>query len=101
MRPALAGNDEPRDGCRTQPVPADDWRSGVTRANRENQVGQCYGRRYDVAMKLPSPLVATQAIQTALTAIVHPGDEVIVLEPKYEAEPVILVEWRCRARLGS
>jgi methionine aminotransferase len=54
------------------------------------KVEQCYRRAYDVANEITVTAGATQAIQTALTAIVHPGDEVIVLEPVYDSyEPVI------------
>ena len=54
------------------------------------KVQECYGRAYGVANEITVTAGATQAIQTALTAIVHPGDEVIVLEPVYDSyEPVI------------
>ena len=49
-----------------------------------------YGRHYDAAHEITITAGATQAIQTALTAIVHPGDEVIIFEPVYDSyEPVI------------
>lgn len=49
-----------------------------------------YGRDYDVAGEVTVTAGATQAIQTALTAIVRPGDEVIIFEPVYDSyEPVI------------
>ncbi len=49
-----------------------------------------YGREYDVATEITVTSGATQAIQTALTAIVHPGDEVIIFEPVYDSyAPVI------------
>jgi methionine aminotransferase len=35
--------------------------------------------------KSPSPPGATQAIITAILAMVHPGDEVIVLDPCYDS----------------
>ncbi len=54
------------------------------------KVHDCYGRQYDVANEITVTAGATQAIQTALTALVHPGDEVIILEPVYDSyEPVI------------
>ncbi|HZF82462.1 MAG TPA: aminotransferase class I/II-fold pyridoxal phosphate-dependent enzyme, partial [Burkholderiaceae bacterium] len=40
-----------------------------------------YGRRYDPATEVTVTAGATQAIITAILAIVRPGDEVIVLEP--------------------
>jgi len=44
-----------------------------------------YGHRYDAAAEITVTAGATQAIFTALLAIVHPGDEVIVLEPCYDS----------------
>ena len=42
-------------------------------------------RRYDADSEITITAGATQAIFTALLAIVHPGDEVIVLEPCYDS----------------
>ncbi len=44
-----------------------------------------YGRRYDPGSEITVTAGATQAILTAILAIVHPGDEVIVLEPCYDS----------------
>jgi len=44
-----------------------------------------YGRRYDPVREITVTAGATQAILTAILAIVHPGDEVIVLEPCYDS----------------
>ena len=44
-----------------------------------------YGRRYDPVTEITITAGATQAILTAILAIVHPGDEVIVLEPCYDS----------------
>ncbi|WPB59278.1 pyridoxal phosphate-dependent aminotransferase [Xylophilus sp. GOD-11R] len=44
-----------------------------------------HGRRYDPAMEITITAGATQAILTALLAVVQPGDEVIVLEPCYDS----------------
>ena len=44
-----------------------------------------YGRRYDPVTEITVTAGATQAILTAILAIVHPGDEVIVLEPCYDS----------------
>jgi methionine aminotransferase len=44
-----------------------------------------YGHRYDPASEVTVTAGATQAIITAILAIVHPGDEVIVLEPCYDS----------------
>jgi methionine aminotransferase len=44
-----------------------------------------YGRRYDPGTEITITAGATQAILTAILACVHPGDEVIVLEPCYDS----------------
>ena len=44
-----------------------------------------YGLRCDPATEITVTAGATQAILTALLAVVHPGDEVIVLEPCYDS----------------
>jgi methionine aminotransferase len=44
-----------------------------------------YGRRYDPVGEITVTAGATQAIFTAILACVHPGDEVIVLEPCYDS----------------
>lgn len=46
---------------------------------------QLHGRRYDAASEITITAGATQAIITAILAVVHPGDEVIVLEPCYDS----------------
>lgn len=54
------------------------------------KVHAVYGCAYDVAHEITVTAGATQAIHTALTAIVHPGDEVIIFEPTYDSyEPSI------------
>jgi methionine aminotransferase len=44
-----------------------------------------YGARYDPGSEVTITAGATQAILTAILACVHPGDEVIVLEPCYDS----------------
>ena len=44
-----------------------------------------YGLSYDATSEITITAGATQAIFTALLAIIHPGDEVIVLEPCYDS----------------
>ncbi|HEX6363147.1 MAG TPA: aminotransferase class I/II-fold pyridoxal phosphate-dependent enzyme, partial [Albitalea sp.] len=44
-----------------------------------------YGRRYDPGTEVTITAGATQAILTAILACVHPGDEVVVLEPCYDS----------------
>jgi methionine aminotransferase len=49
------------------------------------KVEAMYGRRYDPASEVTVTAGATQAIITAILAVVRPGDEVIVLEPCYDS----------------
>ena len=44
-----------------------------------------YGPAYDPVSEITITAGATQAILTAILAVVHPGDEVIVLEPCYDS----------------
>jgi methionine aminotransferase len=44
-----------------------------------------YGARYDAETEITVTAGATQAILTAVLCCVHPGDEVIVLEPCYDS----------------
>ncbi|MCZ8294966.1 MAG: pyridoxal phosphate-dependent aminotransferase [Hylemonella sp.] len=44
-----------------------------------------YGHTYDANTEITITAGATQAILTIILAIVHPGDEVIVLEPCYDS----------------
>jgi methionine aminotransferase len=54
------------------------------------KVEALYGRAYDVAEEITVTAGATQAIHTALTAVVGPGDEVLIFEPVYDSyEPSI------------
>ena len=55
-----------------------------------NKVATLYGHRYDTNTEITVTAGATQAIITSILATVHPGDEVIVLEPCYDSyEPSI------------
>lgn len=44
-----------------------------------------YGRSYDPATEVTVTAGATQAILSAILCCVHPGDEVIVIEPAYDS----------------
>lgn len=46
---------------------------------------QLHGRSYNPNSEITVTAGATQAILTAVLAVVHPGDEVIVLEPCYDS----------------
>jgi len=51
-----------------------------------------YGHRYDAGSEITITAGATQAILSAILAVVHPGDEVIVLDPCYDSyEPNIVM----------
>jgi methionine aminotransferase len=49
------------------------------------KVEALYGARYDVADEITVTAGATQALFTAIAALVHPGDEVIVFTPVYDS----------------
>jgi methionine transaminase len=49
------------------------------------KIESLYGARYDAGSEITITAGATQAILTAILACVHPGDEVIVLEPCYDS----------------
>jgi methionine aminotransferase len=50
-----------------------------------SKIEALYGHSYDPAAEITITAGATQAIITAVLAIVRPGDEVIVLEPCYDS----------------
>jgi methionine aminotransferase len=50
-----------------------------------DKIEALYGRRYDANSEVTITAGATQAILTAVLCCVHPGDEVIVLEPCYDS----------------
>ena len=49
------------------------------------KIAALYGRRYNPTSEITVTAGATQAILAIILAIVHPGDEVIVLEPCYDS----------------
>ncbi|CAN5595547.1 pyridoxal phosphate-dependent aminotransferase [soil metagenome] len=56
------------------------------------KVQSMYGHAYDPATEITITAGATQAILTAVLAMVQPGDEVVVLEPCYDSyEPAIVM----------
>ena len=48
------------------------------------KVAALYGRQYDPASEITITSGASQALMTAILCCVHPGDEVIVIEPAYD-----------------
>ncbi len=56
------------------------------------KIAALYERSYDPGSEITITAGATQAILTAILAVVHPGDEVIVLDPCYDSyEPNIVL----------
>lgn len=56
------------------------------------KIQKSYGKKYHPEKEITVTVGATQAIYTAITAFVHPGDEVIVLKPAYDCyEPAIKI----------
>jgi methionine aminotransferase len=49
------------------------------------KIGKLYGHDYDPATEITVTAGATQALTTAILCCVHPGDEVIVIEPAYDS----------------
>jgi methionine aminotransferase len=50
-----------------------------------DKIANLYGRRYDAASEITVTAGATQALLTAILCTVHPGDEVVVIEPTYDS----------------
>ncbi|MFZ6813247.1 pyridoxal phosphate-dependent aminotransferase [Undibacterium sp. Rencai35W] len=57
----------------------------VLRAEIARKIKALYGRAYDTESEITVTAGATQGILTILLACVHPGDEVIVIEPAYDS----------------
>ncbi len=57
----------------------------LLRERVSEKIQALYGRRYDPASEVTITAGATQGILTAVLCAVHPGDEVIVLEPCYDS----------------
>lgn len=49
-----------------------------------DKVNALYGKKYDKESEITVTSGATEAIMSAVTAVVHAGDEVIVIEPSYD-----------------
>ncbi len=57
----------------------------VLREAIARKIETLYGTAYDVDSEITVTAGATQALFTAVAALVHPGDEVIVFEPVYDS----------------
>jgi methionine transaminase len=49
------------------------------------KIERLYGRRYDPVTEVSITTGATEALFAALTALVHPGDEVLMFQPAYDS----------------
>ncbi|NOT42972.1 MAG: methionine aminotransferase [Acidobacteria bacterium] len=49
------------------------------------KIAHLYGHRYDPATEITVTSGATEALFSAITALVHPGDEVIIFVPAYDS----------------
>ena len=49
------------------------------------KIERLYGRRYDPSTEILVTSGATEALFSTLTALVHPGDEVVVFQPAYDS----------------
>src|SRR5437764_4745144 len=49
------------------------------------KIARLYGHAYDASTEITVTAGATQALTTAILCAVHPGDEVIVIEPAYDS----------------
>ena len=60
------------------------------------KIEQFYGRRVSADSEVTITPGATEAIFSAIQALVHPGDEVVVLDPSYDSyEPSVQLAGRC------
>jgi methionine aminotransferase len=78
------------------------------------KIAALYGHGYDAASEITVTAGATQGIITAILCAVHPGDEVILIEPAYDSYlpsiqlaggvpvpvPMRLGRWRLQRALG-
>jgi methionine aminotransferase len=49
------------------------------------KMAQLYGRRYDPVTEITVTTGSTEGLFAALTALVHPGDEVLMFQPAYDS----------------
>jgi methionine aminotransferase len=57
----------------------------VLRQALAGKIERLYGRRYDPMTEIAITTGATEALYAALTALVHPGDEVVLFQPAYDS----------------
>jgi methionine aminotransferase len=90
------------------------------RENISVKIEKLYGYSYDPETEITITAGATQALYTVISAIVTPGDEVIIFEPAYDSyapsvianggkpvfiplkEPAFVIDWdRCRSAVSA
>ena len=54
------------------------------RRNISEKVAQLYGHRYDPDSEVTVMAGASEALMVSILALVHPGDEVVIIEPFYD-----------------
>jgi methionine transaminase len=61
--------------------------AGLLRLREElaRQIERAYGMRYDPVTEITVTAGASEALFSAITALVHPGDEVLLFEPCYDS----------------
>ncbi len=57
----------------------------VLREALASKIERLYGRRYDPGTEITVTSGATEALFATLTALVHPGDEVLLFQPAYDS----------------
>ena len=57
----------------------------VLRHKISEKINKLYGRRYNPETEINITAGATQAIYTAASAIINPGDEIVLFEPAYDS----------------
>lgn len=55
------------------------------RKTLSEKIFSLYGQRYNPSTEITITAGATQALYTAITALVNPGDDVVVIEPSYDS----------------
>ena len=73
-----------------QPVRADARRLALREA-LSTKIERLYGRRYDPVTEITVTTGATEGLFVALTALVHPGDEVLMFQPAYDSYPPAVI----------
>ena len=90
LRPGAGGRGDRGHARRPQPVRADAGRAGAARGHRRQGRAAATARTYDPATEVVVTSGATAGLYATLTALVQPGDEVVLFEPCYDSYvPVI------------